>query len=132
MPKNPSKLQILEDIRDNILKEERVCQALPDWYEVPAIVLDHSTEGPLGQTWLDITGIVCVKISIKTITFVDSGQLEATMRHEIAHSVEIQRGEVFDHGLGYKAILHELYGNDHDFYYHGNVAIEKERKVGDR
>ena len=130
MQKDSDNLERLQDIYNNILLEERVRAALPrHWGEPEFSVNYENQQGALGSSGIDIHPYGARPwIKVNLCAFASSSTLELLMRHEIAHQVEMQRGERFNHESGYRAILFELYGNDHDYRERKSEAVEKRRK----
>ena len=120
----------LDELFNRILSEEKVQVALPAWFERPELLVERGVQtGPLGESSIEIrSGEAYPVIKILACVFVDISALELILRHELAHQLEMQRGERFDHGLGFKAILYEIYGNDHAGIFNGSPEIEKERR----
>ena len=116
-------LEYIEDIRDQILAEEKVQLALPEDFIVPEIILlEDSEERILAWAYRE-------KIQVKIWCVVDTEQLWKTMRHEIAHCIQYQNGLESDHSYGFRTFLQELYGSDVCFYYNGSEILSEAAKA---
>jgi len=116
-------LEYIEDIRDQILAEEQVQLALPEDFIVPTIVLlEDADEQALAWGYKE-------KIQVKVWCVIDTEQLWKTIRHEVAHVIQWQRGIQSDHSDAFRTLLHELYNNDVMFYYNGSEMLSEAAKA---
>ena len=112
-------LEYIEDIRNQILAEDKVQLALPEDFIIPEIILiENDDERFLAWAYKE-------KIQVNIWCVVDTEQLWRTMRHEVAHCIQYQNGIESGHSHGFRTFLQELYGSDVCFYYNGSDLLSE-------